>query len=134
MTSPFEQQVRERARERCEYCHVPVFAYDTPFQVDHVIAKQHRGATELSNLALACYHCNQHKGPNIASLDPPGTGELVRLLNPRTDAWHHHLEWQGGLLIGRTPVGRATILVLNMNDPAAVAVRASLMTEGIDFA
>jgi hypothetical protein len=132
--SAFDQQVRQRAQERCEYCHVPTAFYVTPSQLDHVIAKQHGGATALSNLALACYHCNLHKGPNIASLDPPATGQLVRLFNPRLDAWHDHFQWQAGLLIGRTPIGRATILVLSMNDAAVVAVRESLILEGIDLA
>ena len=133
MASALDQQVRERARERCEYCHIPVFAYETPFQIDHVIAKKHAGETVLSNLASACYHCNLHKGPNIASLDPPGTGELVRLFNPRTDDWPEHFAWRGAEILGRTSIARATILVLNMNDSAAVAVRASLMIEGIEF-
>jgi hypothetical protein len=98
-----------------------------------VIAKQHGGATNVSNLALACYHCNLHKGPNIASLDPPGVGELVRLFNPRSDVWADHFQWQGGQLIGLSAIGRATILVLDMNDPLAVAVRESLILEGIHF-
>ena len=125
MASAVDQQVRERARERCD---------ETPFQIDHVIAKKHGGKTVPSNLAYACYHCNLHKGPNIASLDPPGTGELVRLFNPRTDDWSEHFEWHGAEIHGRTSIARATILVLNMNDPAAVAVRVSLMTEGVEFA
>jgi hypothetical protein len=131
--STFEQPVRERAGDRCEYCHVPRPAYDTPFQLDHIIARQHRGATDLANLAYACYHCNLNKGPNIASLDPPGHGQLVRLFNPRTDDWSQHFEWRHAELVGRTPEGRATVLVLNINDPAAVAVRESLLLEGIDF-
>jgi hypothetical protein len=134
VASALDQQVRERAGDRCGYCHVAIAAYATPFRIDHVIAKQHGGATISSNLALACYHCNLHKGPNIASLDPPGAGELVRLFNPRTDHWADHFEWQGASVNGRTPVGRATVFVLNMNDAAAVAVRESLLLEGVDLA
>src|SRR5271165_4288477 len=37
------------------------------------------------NLALACYHCNAHKGPNLSALDPE-SGALVRLFNPRLDS------------------------------------------------
>jgi hypothetical protein len=50
--------------------------------VDHIIARQHDGATTIDNLALACLHCNRHKGPNIAGRDV-ATGDLVRLFHPR---------------------------------------------------
>lgn len=49
-------QVRERAAGRCEYCRIPQFALPLPFQIDHIVAEQHEGATELSNLVLACPH------------------------------------------------------------------------------
>jgi hypothetical protein len=127
-----ERAVRQRASDRCEYCRVPAAAYVTPFQIDHVIAVQHGGASDLGNLALACYHCNLHKGPNIASIDPE-SGALVALYHPRTDAWAEHFEWDGPRIVGRSPSGRATVRVLAMNDRDAVAVREALLAEGADF-
>ena len=41
-----------------------------PFEVDHIIARKHRGETISSNLALSCFHDNSHKGSNIAGIDP----------------------------------------------------------------
>jgi len=35
------------------------------------------------------------------------------------------------MLIGRTPIGRATILVLNINDPICVDHRGYLMLAGL---
>ena len=102
------------------------------FQVDHVIARQHGGTSELGNLSLACYHCNLHKGPNIASVDP-ASGGLVPLFHPRWDHWPEHFEWDGPRIVGRSAIGRATVRVLAMNDPDAVAVRAALIAEGDDF-
>jgi hypothetical protein len=99
-------------------------------EVDHVVAKQHRGATVLSNLAMACFHCNAHKGPNVAGVDPH-TGSIVRLFHPRTDRWADHFEWAGGELVGRSAIGRVTIVTLFINDPLEVASRASLMEEGV---
>ena len=64
------QAVRERAHDRCEYCHLPASVYPLPFHVDHIVARQHGGQNVLENLALACLHCNRHKGPNIAGVDP----------------------------------------------------------------
>jgi hypothetical protein len=34
-------------------------------------------------------------------------------------------------LLGRTPVGRATVVVLNVNLPHRLAQRAALMAEGV---
>lgn len=127
-----ERTVRGRAGERCEYCRVPAAAYAVPFQIDHIIALQHGGPSELENLALACFHCILHKGPNIASLDPE-SGALAELFHPRKDRWVEHFGWNGALILGRSPVGRATVRVLAMNDPEAVAVREALIAEDDDF-
>jgi hypothetical protein len=37
----------------CEYCPIPEAAFRRPFHIEHVIAWQHGGATELDNLS-AC--------------------------------------------------------------------------------
>lgn len=122
--------VRQRARSRCEYCRMPAQFDPLPFQVDHVIAEQHGGKTTLDNLALSCLHCNKHKGPNIAGIDPL-TGQLVPLFNPRRQRWERVFSWDGPVLVGRTRVGRATIHVLAMNAPDFLAFRAELIDEGV---
>src|ERR1039457_4059463 len=73
---------------RCEYCQLPAALYPAPFQIDHIIAWQHGGATRLENLALACILCNRFKFkvPNIAGLNPD-SGEIVRLFHSRRDSW-----------------------------------------------
>ncbi len=48
--------VWERARGGCEYCQVPQLYDEVPFEIDHVIAKQHGGKTarqQISHLSLA---------------------------------------------------------------------------------
>jgi hypothetical protein len=101
-----------------------------PFQIDHIIARQHGGATEDNNLALACIHCNRFKGPNIAGIDSE-TGEIVRLFHPRRDIWEEHFAWEGPELKGRTQIGRITIAVLFINDEEVVALRKVLQEEGV---
>ena len=128
MNRDLTRQVRERAGDRCEYCRTPQFALPLPFQVDPVNSGQHRGATELSNLALACPHCNRYKGPNIAGMDPH-TGELVRLFHPRNDEWADHFELDGARLAGRTPIGRATVQVLSMNAEGPMQLRKVLQLD-----
>ena len=121
--------VRERARNRCEYCgiHQDQDAFFT-FPVDHIIALQHSGKTDATNLCLSCYRCNSHKGPNIASIDPD-TDKMVRLFHPRQDVWADHFEWLGATLSGRTSIGRATAKLLAINHPDYVLLRESLIDE-----
>jgi hypothetical protein len=82
------------------------------------------------NLALACFHCNLHKGPNIAGIDLEA-GNVVELFHPRRDNWDEHFQLlSGGQIVGKT-VGRVTVLVLAMNDPDARAVRRLLIQERV---
>lgn len=116
--------VRTRAGDCCEYCQShqdrePFFR----FQIEHIIPKQHGGGDDESNLALACPHCNRHKGPNLAGLDPL-TDSLAPLFHPRHQRWDEHFAHRGPLIMGQTAVGRATVRVLNMNDRLRVAHRA----------
>lgn len=122
--------VWRRAASCCEYCRVPREFARVAFEIDHIIARKHRGAAVADNLALACFPCNNHKGPNIAGIDPV-SGAIVRLFHPRRDKWARHFRWDGPILVGRTRIGRATVAVLEMNLPLRVAFRRSLMKEGV---
>lgn len=122
--------VRQRANRCCEYCQLPQAFSPDRFQLDHIIAEQHGGKTRASNLALACLADNNHKGPNLAGIDPK-TGRRAWLFNPRRQKWPRHFRWQGPVLIGRTPVGRATIAALAINLAHRVAQRAALIEERV---
>jgi hypothetical protein len=124
-----EREVRARANDTCEYCRMPQACDVLRFQIDHIVARKHGGSTSLKNLAIACYACNAFKGPNIAGIDPVSK-QVVPLFHPRRDRWRDHFEWRGALLVGRTPSGRATIVVLQINLPQRVAVRKHLILEG----
>jgi hypothetical protein len=124
--------VRQRAVNRCEYCHMPQEA--TPFiafHVEHVIARQHvdERQSNPSGLAYACDRCNAFKGPNLSTIDP-ATGVKVDLFDPRTNVWPDHFAVSGGMIVGLTPVGRATVRLLNMNDPRRIELRLQWMAEG----
>jgi hypothetical protein len=110
---------------------MPQIYYPTvPFPLDHAIARQHGGATDAKNLTLSCLHCNSHKGPNIAGLDPR-TGKLASLFNPRRHRWTRHFRWSGSRIIARTPIGRVTVVVLAMNLSPVLEVRETLIREGV---
>jgi hypothetical protein len=76
----------------------------------------------MENTCLACAQFNAAKGPNVAAYDPL-TGALVPLFNPRADSWHEHFLYDGPVLRRQTPVARATIEVLNINEPDRVEHR-----------
>jgi hypothetical protein len=76
-----------------------------------------------------CLPCNKRKGPNFAGLDSK-TRKLVPLFHPRRHKWARHFRRDGPYLRGRTAIGRATIIVLGINEPFAVEVRRNLIKEG----
>ena len=82
MDTATRDRVRQRACECCEYCRLPQFATPLlPFHIEHIVARQHGGGNDPSNLALACDRCNAYKGPNLTSIDE-GTGEVSILFHP----------------------------------------------------
>src|SRR4051794_38376955 len=102
MDKALTELVWRRANGRCEYCQVLQAHVPFPFEIDHIIAKKHRGPTTASNLCLACLACNNHKGPNIAGVDFR-TKKIVKLFNPRRHKWRTHFRWDGPVLVGLTP-------------------------------
>jgi hypothetical protein len=127
MDAAIADQIRALAGDACEYCRLPQHASRLRFVLDHVIARQHVVRDEIGNLALCCGRCNLHKGPNIAGIDPD-SGELTRLFHPRQDRWTEHFRWDAESIM--SPIGRATVAVLAMNQPSQLAVRAALRVEG----
>jgi hypothetical protein len=83
----------------------------------------------LENLALACYDCNRHKGPNLASVDPQ-TGQSAFLFNPRRQQWAEHFRLDGAMILPLTPIGRATAALLRFNSPDRVRLRLELQKAG----
>ncbi|HSU68120.1 MAG TPA: HNH endonuclease signature motif containing protein [Tepidisphaeraceae bacterium] len=124
------QQVRRRAGNRCEYCHLPQSGHGERFSVDHVIARKHGGSDLDENLAFCCLRCNLFKGTDMSGIDPV-TNSPTQLFNPREGRWADHFEWRGVVLWGRTPGARATVVLLRMNAPERVHLRQSLLDEGL---
>ena len=96
------------------------------FSIDHIRAVAHGGTNALANLALACFHCNRRKSDRMRASDPE-TGDQVALFDPRNDIRADHFAWSPDalLLVGRTPIGRATIAALDVNRAWALNIRAA---------
>jgi hypothetical protein len=129
MDKALQELVWKRAKGVCEYCQRPQSLSIVPFEIDHIISLKHRGMTVAANLALSCVYCNSHKGPCVAGVDTE-SNQIVRLFHPRNDEWHDHFYWEGAMLCGRTPIGRATIATLEINHPDCVLVRQLLLDAG----
>jgi hypothetical protein len=124
------QLVRERAGNCCEYCRLPATAATVPFHVDHIMPEKHGGLTHLDSLCLACATCNTYKGHDLTGIDPV-TGNITPLYHPRKQVWDEHFEIQTDMIIaGRTPEGRTTARVLQMNTEDRVDYRQILAELG----
>jgi hypothetical protein len=133
LTAQKRARIRRRAQHVCEYCRLPQRASILPHQVDHIVAQQHLGTDEESNLCLCCLRCNLKKGPNIASIDPEAgnADDFVALFHPRKQHWSDHFQLQeDGRIIGMTPEGRATARLLDFNAEDRLQLRRVLMRQG----
>lgn len=124
LLSDLQKRLEEADDHRCAYCRTLAVNTGQPMTVDHIFPKSQGGVTTYENLCFACRRCNEFKGRQTIAEDPL-SGEIVPLFHPRRDTWNEHFMWDetGVFLIGLTPIGRATIIALNMNNPVIVAVR-----------
>ena len=121
--------VRQRASDRCEYCRLHQEHSGLRHHTEHIMAKQHGGSDGPDNLALACHRCNLHKVTNLAGIDP-ATGQVTPIFHPLRNQWSDHFRFEGARIDGISPVGRATVRVLNMNDARRLELRTELLKRG----
>jgi len=125
------RQIKAAADGCCEYCRVPSAVAFASYHIDHIISEKQGGLTVFGNLALACRLCNLSKGSSIAAYQEHKEA-LIRLFNPRKDAWDQHFQFRpSGLIIPLTEIGQGTIKVLNLNDLNRVEARGVLLDVGI---
>jgi hypothetical protein len=125
------RRVAEEARYRCGYCQTLQIVVGYPLHVEHIIPEAANGPSTPENLWLACCVCNNYKGIQTHARDPI-TQTDAPLFNPRTQVWSEHFAWSedGTLVIGLTPVGRATVLALRLNTPFRVYSRQRWVSAG----
>lgn len=118
------RRVAEQAQHRCGYCLSAQRVSGMQMTIEHLIPEALGGKTEEDNLWLACVDCNDYKGDRIEATDPD-TGEIVRLFDPRHQAWSEHFAWNpaGDEIVGLTAIGRVTVVALRLNRPFLVQAR-----------
>lgn len=124
--------VRERAGECCEYCMALSNYAFHPFSIDHINPISKGGNNDIDNLAWACFHCNGAKYNKVDCSDPL-SNEVVSLYNPHLNTWSEHFVWNDNqtIIIGITPIGRATVSCLKVNRQGAVNLREALRDFGV---
>jgi hypothetical protein len=124
-------EVRKRAQGCCEYCLSKMKFSLSPFVMEHVVPLSLGGKTASGNLALACPGCNMHKAVLVTACDPL-TGVTVPIFHPRTQKWSDHFAWGEDFrgIIGRAPIGRATVEALQMNREGLQNLRGALKSVG----
>jgi hypothetical protein len=126
-----KERVRQRAKNRCEYCLSRQEYVLGRLQIDHIQPVAKGGTNNEDNLCLACELCNQYKWTQTEGLDPD-SGKVVSLFNPRNQKWKEHFTWNvnGEEIIGITDCGRATIEALRLNNNLAIIVRKNWVEAG----
>jgi 5-methylcytosine-specific restriction endonuclease McrA len=86
-------------------------------EIEHPGLRALGGSDEESNLWLSCSLCNRYKGAQVEATDPLARDPLP-LYDPRTNNWHEHFSWSadGAKIVGLTPVGRASVAALKLNN------------------
>lgn len=123
--------VAESDLHRCVYCQSTVAIVGMPFEIDHIIPEALGGQTVFENLCLCCAPCNERKASRITAIDPL-LGTPASLFHPRRQVWAQHFAWiDGGVsLEGLSPIGRATVLALQLNRPLLQVARRSWISVG----
>ena len=131
ISSALRHKVATAAGHRCGYCLTDQRISGAQMHIEHIIPVSQGGDSTEANLWLACAWCNSYKGAKTYATDPVTGGE-VPLFNPRTQQWFDHFRWSddGAHIIGLTPIGRATVLTLKLNNEFILPARRNWVLAG----
>jgi HNH endonuclease len=123
--------VAARAGHICEYCKAPEILSNMAFEVDHIIPVSRSGTEQPDNLALSCRVCNLRKSDHIDGIDPVSR-QITPLFHPRQNTWVEHFEKQSPYqIMGKTAIGRTTIVRLDMNSSLQLRAREFWVALGV---
>ncbi|MEO0987617.1 MAG: HNH endonuclease [Cyanobacteria bacterium J06639_14] len=131
LSNELRQKIIETDKQFCCYCQTSQINSGMPLSFDHIKPQSAGGETSFENVCLSCRTCNEFKS-NRAEVVDPLTGATVFLFHPRRQRWSDHFVWSadGVHIEGLTPVGRATVTALRMNNPIITAARERWVISG----
>ena len=93
-------------------------------EFEHLTPLAAGGETSEENLWLACRRCNEFKGIQTHTADSE-TNKNISFFNPRTQNWNEHFRWNadGTEILGISPIGRATVIALKLNNEIILVSR-----------
>ncbi len=123
VSDKLRQRIVEQAQNRCGYCLGEQRYVFAPLEIDHLRPTAKGGTDDEENLWLACPLCNAYKGTQTQGIDSLSQRK-VPLFNPRRQSWKRHFRLANGIeIVGKTAIGRATVIALQMNNRLAMTVR-----------
>ena len=124
ISKTLRRSVAAAAGNRCGYCLTAQTISGGQMHIEHIIPRARGGTSDGPNLWLSCAWCNSYKGDKTHAKDPV-TEEDAPLFSPRTQRWSDHFRWSddGIHIIGLTPIGRATVTALRLNNEFIVPAR-----------
>jgi hypothetical protein len=132
----YRELVVARAGGVCEYCRLVQAATGVTFHIEHFLPRSQGGQTAMTNLVLSCPGCNLAKAERTSG--PDSNGKTQPFFNPRefdpgSLGWHLHftMDRESGTIVGRTPIGEATVLALRMNDAIGIFARKLQILAGL---
>ncbi|MFZ4815917.1 MAG: HNH endonuclease [Phototrophicaceae bacterium] len=131
ISKALRRAVSERAGGCCEYCLTDTDGRGIDPAIDHIISEKHGGQTLSDNLCLSCFWCNSYKGSDISSVDWEGGGTIIGLFHPRQQHWDEHFTLDGLRIVPKTPTGRVTVFLLQLNAPERIKERRMLRELGV---
>lgn len=131
ISKKLRDRIAKDAKFRCGYCLTDIENTGTKMEIDHIVPIAVGGPTIESNLWLSCTDCNGFKNDRINAKDPESQ-QTVTLFNPRDQNWHEHFAWSNNkdLVVGLTPIGRATVAALKLNRAKLVKARSMWVKAG----
>jgi hypothetical protein len=125
------ERIKQGSKNRCSYCLFEDDIVPAIFEVEHIMPRNKGGGNEDVNLCFSCPTCNRFKGTQTTAEDPV-TKQIVPLFNPNTQIWSEHFEWSDDYIqvLGITPVGRATVIAMKLNNDEFIKVRPKFVKAG----
>lgn len=120
-----EQELLLMSHDKCCYCECHIREESKYMEVEHFFAKRwhETKVLEWANLLPACKRCNIRKSDHNCAVEP--------IIHPVQDDPREHLKWRDYRFYDKTPLGKMTIVVVDLNERERLTNKRFDIGEGI---